>query len=153
MIEVRNLEKSFGRLVAVDDLSFVARDGAITTVLGGNGTGKSTTFRMIAGLIEPHGDKATIDGIDVVRDRAAALSRLGMLHDEVGLYPRLTGREHLAFAGALQGLRGRQLAVAVERAIDLLDLGPLADRRTAGFSHGERMKVALARVLVHGRRT
>lgn len=149
MIETRNLRKTFRDIVAVDGLSFTARDGAITTVLGGNGAGKTTAFRMIAGLILPDAGSALIDGFDVGRDRASASLRLGMLHEEFGLYPRLSAREQLAFAGALYGLAGQRRRIAVDRAIDLLDLGSLASRPTAGFSHGERMKVALARTLVH----
>jgi sodium transport system ATP-binding protein len=149
MIETNNLKKVFGKVVAVDGLSFTARNGAITTVLGGNGAGKTTTFRMIGGLIEPDTGTVLIDGVEVGRERVKAVSQLGMLHDEFGLYPRLTAREHLAFAGALHGLGGRQLRHAVERTIDLLDLRALAGRRTVGFSNGERMKVALARTLVH----
>ena len=139
----------FGKVVAVDGLSFTARDGAITTVLGGNGAGKTTAFRMIAGLIRPDAGTVLIDRAEVGRERVKAVSQLGMLHDEFGLYPRLTAREHVAFAGALHGLGGRQLRDAVERTIDLLDLRTLAGRRTVGFSNGERMKVALARTLVH----
>jgi sodium transport system ATP-binding protein len=150
MIETTNLKKTFGELAAVDGLSFTAKNGAITTVLGGNGAGKTTAFRMIAGLVEPDAGAVLIDGTEVRRERVKAVSRLGMLHDELGLYPRLTAREHLAFAGALHGLGGRRLGEAVERAIDLLDMRALAGRRTVGFSNGERMKVALARALVHG---
>lgn len=149
MIEARDLRKTFGKVVAVDGLSFSAEDAAITTVLGSNGAGKTTAFRMIVGLIAPDAGTALIDGIDVTRDRTAALSRVGTLHDEFGLYPRLTTREHVGFAGSLYGLTGKRLADAVNRTIDLLDLARLADRRTAGFSAGERMKVALARALVH----
>jgi len=149
MIETNNLKKTFGKVTAVDGLSFAARDGAITTVLGGNGAGKTTAFRMIAGLIKPDAGYVLIDGADVARERVKAVSQLGLLHDEFGLYPRLTAREHLAFAGALHGLGGRRLRDAVERTIELLDLSALAARRTVGFSNGERMKVALARTLVH----
>ena len=149
MIETHDLKKTFGKVAAVDGLSFAARDGAITTVLGGNGAGKTTAFRMIAGLIEPDAGHVLIDGADVRRERVKAVSQLGLLHDEFGLYPRLTAREHLAFAGALHGLAGRRLRDAVQRTIDLLDLRALAGRRTVGFSNGERMKVALARALVH----
>jgi sodium transport system ATP-binding protein len=149
MIETLELKKGFGNVVAVDGLSFAASNGAITTVLGGNGAGKTTAFRLIAGLIAPDAGLARIDGVEVTRERQRAVSRLGMLHDEFGLYPRLTAREHVAFAGALYGLGGRPLKEAVNRTIDLLDLHALAERRTAGFSNGERMKVALARTLVH----
>jgi sodium transport system ATP-binding protein len=152
MIEITQLRKSFGKVVAVENVAFAAPDGAITTLLGGNGSGKTTTLRMIAGLIRPDAGAVRVDGIGVAIDRVAALARLGVLHDEFGLYPRLTPREHLRFAAELHGLRGSARDAAVQRAIDLLEIGDLADRPTKGFSHGQRMKVALARVLVHAPR-
>src|SRR6185436_12072886 len=98
MIEATDLHKHFGNIAAVDGFSFVAKDGAITTLLGGNGSGKTTTLRMVAGLIAPLRGRVTIDMRDVRSDRQRALSRLGVLHDDFGLYPRLTVREHAAFA-------------------------------------------------------
>lgn len=149
MIEADKLEKSFGAVRAVDGLSFTAANGALTTLLGGNGSGKTTTLRMIAGLIEPAGGRVAIDGADVRRQRMAALSRLGMLHDDFGLYPRLTVAEHIRFAAELHGLFGRRLSSSVARAIDELGLGDIRFRFAAGLSHGQRMKVALARTIVH----
>jgi sodium transport system ATP-binding protein len=106
-------------------------------------------MRMIAGLIRPDRGVARIDGIDVAADRTGALSRLGVLHDDLGLYPRLTAREHLVFSARLYGLSRRAAEEAAGRAIDLLGIGDIAKRRTQGFSHGQRIKVALARALVH----
>jgi sodium transport system ATP-binding protein len=149
MIEIQDLKKSFGAVKAVDGMAFTAPDGAITTLLGGNGSGKTTTLRAICGLIRPDQGRIAIDGLDVATDRLAALGQLGALHDEFGLYPRLTPREHLRYSGALQGLAGKALDLAVAASLELFELGDLADRRTKGFSHGERMKVALARAHVH----
>lgn len=153
MIEVKNLRKRFGRVRAVDDVSFKAVNGAITTLLGGNGSGKTTTLRMIAGLLRPDAGSVVIDGeVTVQKERTRALTRLGVLHDEFGLYPRLTVREHVEFAAELNGLTGARLVKAVDAAIDLLDVGDIQKRRTAGMSHGQRMKVALARAVVHSPR-
>jgi len=149
MIEATDLQKHFGDVRAVDGLSFAAADGAITTLLGGNGSGKTTTLRMIGGLIRPLGGRVTIDGIDVRRQRMKALGRLGMLHDDFGLYPRLKVHEHVRFAAQLHGFYGRRLAAAVGHAIEELGLGDIRDRSAAGLSHGQRMKVALARTIVH----
>lgn len=149
MIETQGLRKTFGKVTAVADMTFAARDGAITTLLGGNGSGKTTTLRMIAGLIRPDAGRVHIDGQHVAADRVTALARTGVLHDEFGLYPRLTSREHLEFSAELSGLTGRRRDTAVDRAIALLEIGALAERRVRGFSHGQRMKVALARALVH----
>jgi sodium transport system ATP-binding protein len=107
---------------------------------------------MIAGLLRPDAGRVRIDGIDVASARVAALERIGVLHDEFGLYPRLTAREHLRFAAELHGLRGSARDAAVARAVERLEIGSLADRRAKGFSHGQRMKVALARALVRSPR-
>lgn len=149
MIEANDLHKHFGAIAAVDGFSFAAKDGAITTLLGGNGSGKTTTLRMVAGLIVPLRGRVTIDKRDVRRDRQRALARLGVLHDDFGLYPRLTVREHASFAAELHGLSGRKARDAVNHAIDRVAAGDIADRPTAGLSHGQRMKTALARAIVH----
>ncbi len=149
MIEATDLHKHFGSIAAVDGFSFKASDGAITTLLGGNGSGKTTTLRMIAGLIEPMRGRVSIDGRDVRRDRLRALARLGVLHDDFGLYPRLTVREHAAFAAELHGLSGRRARLAVDSALTRVAAEDIADRMTAGLSHGQRMKTALARAIVH----
>ena len=150
MIEVRNLHKRFGAVVAVDDVSFVAKDGAVTGLVGPNGAGKTTALRMIYGLIEPDRGSLSIDDVDVGTDPLAAQARVGVLPDTHGLYPRLTAREHARYVGRLHGLQGRELEDCIQGLIDVLDMAAIADRRVEGFSHGERMKVALSRALVHG---
>jgi sodium transport system ATP-binding protein len=152
MITGNNLRKAFGKVKAVDGLSFSAGDGAITTLLGGNGSGKTTTLRMIGSLIRPDAGSVTIDGADTVRERGKALSHLGMLHDDFGLYPRLTIVEHVRFSAQLHGLSGRTLSKAVDSAIAALGLDDIRNRFTAGLSHGQRMKTALARTIVHSPR-
>ena len=152
MITGKDLRKSFGAVKAVDGFSFTAGDGAITTLLGGNGSGKTTTLRMIGSLIRPDAGSVTIDDADTQTQRSRALSRLGMLHDDFGLYPRLTVIEHVRFSGQLHGLRGRKLSTAVDSAIDALGLNDIRNRFAAGLSHGQRMKTALARTIVHAPR-
>jgi sodium transport system ATP-binding protein len=152
MITGNNLRKAFGKVKAVDGLSFSAGDGAITTLLGGNGSGKTTTLRMIGSLIRPDDGSVTIDGADTIRERGKALSHLGMLHDDFGLYPRLTIIEHVRFSAQLHGLSGRTLSKAVDSAIAALGLDDIRNRFTAGLSHGQRMKTALARTIVHSPR-
>lgn len=149
MITLSNVRKCFGRINAVDGMSFEASDGQITTLLGANGSGKTTSLRMIAGLIKPDTGSVSIDGISVLSSRQKALSRLGVLHDDFGLYPRLKVHEHVRYAGQLQGMSGAKLAVGVARAIADLGLEEIKDRFAAGFSHGQRMKTALARAIVH----
>ena len=149
MIAIDNIHKRFGSVTAVDGVSFVADDGAITGLLGPNGAGKTTTLRMLYGVMRPDSGSIRVDGVDAVRTPQAAQARLGVLPDGFGLYPRLTAREHLEYFGELHGVAGPQLAARIEELIELLDMQGIADRRTAGFSHGERTKVALARALVH----
>lgn len=149
MISVAGLAKRFGEVVAVDDVSFSAPDGAVTGLLGPNGAGKTTALRMVYGLLKPDAGRIQIDGVDQAGDLLAAQARIGVLPDQSGLYPRLTPREHIEYYGRLHGLRGATLAKRTTELIDLLDLGGVAQRRVAGFSHGERTKVALARALVH----
>ena len=149
MIRVEQLRKQFGSVTAVDDVSFVAGDGAVTGLLGPNGAGKTTTLRMLYTLMQPDAGRIMIDDVDAVADPLAAQARLGVLPDVSGLYPRLTARENVLYFGELQGLTGAALAARTDALLDRLDMRAIVDRRTAGFSHGERTKVALARALVH----
>lgn len=134
---------------AVQDVSLLAPDGKITGLLGPNGAGKTTTLRMLAGLISPEAGQIRVDGIDVARQPQAAIARLGMLSDARGLYPRLTARENIVYYGQLHGMSRDAAHSRVEVLARTLDMQPLLDRRTDGFSQGERMKTALARALVH----
>lgn len=134
---------------AVSDVSFDAPNGHITGLLGPNGAGKTTTLRMLAGLITPDAGRLTVDGIDVIRSPREAQARMGVLSDSRGLYPRLTARENIVYYGALQGMAREAAAERAESLARMLDMTALLDRRTEGFSQGERMKTALARALVH----
>jgi sodium transport system ATP-binding protein len=149
MIRVSGLQKRFGAVMAVDGVSFEARDGAITGLLGPNGAGKTTTLRMLYAVMKPDAGAITVDEVDAVRAPQEAQARLGVLPDGFGLYPRLTAREHIHYFGELQGIAGSALQRRTDELLKLLDMSGIADRRTGGFSHGERTKVALARALVH----
>ena len=152
MIFVENLSKAFGKhreVKAVDGVSFTAADGEITGLLGPNGAGKTTLLRMLATLVVPDGGTARVGDDDVVRDRTAVRRRIGVLSDARGLYPRLTARENVRYYGALHGMSGAALDARTTEVIEALGIADLADRRTQGFSQGERMKVAIARALVH----
>ena len=156
MIEADGLVKAFGRrreVQAVRAVTFVAPDGEITGLLGPNGAGKTTLLRMIATLVVPDAGRARVDGLDVVADRYEIRRRIGVLSDARGLYPRLTARENVRYYGRLHGLRGDALEARIDALFATLGLAAIADRRTAGFSQGEKMKVAIARALVHDPRT
>jgi sodium transport system ATP-binding protein len=152
MIALERLAKAFGKrrdVHAVRDVTFDAPNGAITGLLGPNGAGKTTLLRMIATLVVPDAGQAQVDGLDAVADRYAVRARIGVLSDARGLYARLTARENVRYYGTLHGLSGAPLEQRIDALLATLGLSPIADRRAAGFSQGERMKVAIARALVH----
>jgi sodium transport system ATP-binding protein len=154
MIEVCELEKRFGtkgrdEVVAVSSVSFTAQDGKVTGLLGPNGAGKTTTLRMLSTLIQPTSGNARIDGHDIATDKIGVKNCIGMLSDARGLYTRLTARENIRYYGNLRGLAGAALENAIDKIADIIDMSGLLERRTGGFSQGERMKVAIARALIH----
>jgi sodium transport system ATP-binding protein len=149
MIQVRQLSKSFGRVAAVRNLSFDVPDGGITGLLGSNGAGKTTTLRMISGVMNPDAGTIRLNGVSTSDDPRGARHSLGALLDHQGLYPRLTGREHLAYFGRLRAVSPRILKDRVEHAVVALGLTSIADRRVGGFSQGERMKVSLGCAMIH----
>jgi len=147
VIRIEDLHKRFGDVVAVDGISFEAPDGQITGLLGPNGAGKTTTLRMLYGLMRPDGGRIEVDGAEVSADPQAAQAKMGILPDSRGLYPRLTPREHLRYFGQLHGCA--DLDARIDELVQLLDMDAIADRRSEGFSQGERVKTALGRALVH----
>ncbi len=149
MIEVEDIHKSFGEVRAVRGVSFSAPDGRITGLLGPNGAGKSTTLRVLYTVIKPDAGSARIDGVDVSANPLAARHRIGALPHGAGLYPNLTARENVTYYARLCGVEKNAIEERVADIIDLLDIGDFADRRSKGFSQGQRTKVALARALVH----
>jgi sodium transport system ATP-binding protein len=149
VIAIRDVRKRFGEVDAVRRVTFDAADGTVIGLLGPNGAGKTTTLRLMTGLMKPDGGSIHVDGTDVIADPRAAQRLMGVLPDSRGLYPRLTAREHIRYFGRLHGLHGSTLTSRIDRLIHRFGLDGLADRTVAGFSQGERTKVALARALVH----
>lgn len=153
MIRAEGLHKAFGkgaaRVQAVRGVDFEAGDGRITALLGPNGAGKSTTLRMLATVLRADSGRATVDGHDVATDADAVRRAIGVLPHGAGLYARLTARENVAYYGALHGLNRATLRTRVDQLAAQLEMTEFADRRVAGFSQGQRIKVALARALVH----
>ena len=149
MIKVDDIHKSFGKVHAVRGVSFEAPDGKITGLLGPNGAGKSTTMRVLYTVLRPDEGVATIDGVDVVEDSLGARQRIGALPHSAGLYPHLTARENIAYFAKLCRMDKAEIDDRVDEIIRLLEIEEFAERRTKGFSHGQRTKVALARALVH----
>ena len=149
MIEVQDLYKSFGSVDALKGVSFRAPDGQVTGIIGPNGAGKTTTLRILYTLLRPDRGQALVDGFDSVRSPREVQARIGVLPDVRGLYPRLTGREHIRYFGRLHGINGSELSQRIDGLVSTLGMEAFADRRAKGFSKGQTLKVALARALVH----
>lgn len=149
MIRVEALSKNFGEVEAVIDVSFSADDGKVTALLGPNGAGKSTTLRMLSTVIKPSSGSAYIDGFDVRQETMAVCSRIGVLPHATGLYDRLSARENIRYFGELHGMERDPLEARIDSLVELLDMSEFSDRRVGGFSQGQRIKVALARAIVH----
>ena len=149
MIEVKDLHKAFGKVVAVAGASFSARDGEITGLLGPNGAGKTTTLRCLYTLMQPDRGSIRVDGIDAIADPVAVRHRLGVLPDARGLYKHLSARENIAYFGRLHGLDEATIKQRTDAAIATLDMHDIADRHTEGYSQGQRVKTAIARALIH----
>jgi sodium transport system ATP-binding protein len=149
MIKVSNLHKSFGKVKAVRGISFEVRDGEITGLLGPNGAGKTTTLRMLYSLLPPDEGEIRIDGLDPTKDAMAIKRTLGVVPDSRGLYTRMSARENIAYYGKLHGMSGKDINKRVEELVETLDMADFIERRTEGFSQGQRVKVAIARAMVH----
>jgi len=149
MIKVSNLYKSFGKVKAVRGISFEVRDGEITGLLGPNGAGKTTTLRMLYSLLPPDEGEIRIDGLDPTRHAMAIKRTLGVVPDSRGLYTRMSARENIAYYGKLHGMQGKDITSRIEELVETLDMADFIERRTDGFSQGQRVKVAIARAMVH----
>ena len=151
MIQAEKLRKTFdkGRVVAVDEVSFTAQDGQITGLLGPNGAGKTTTLRMLYSLLAPEAGSIRIDGVDPLAEPLAIKRKIGVVPDSRGLYDRLTARENIRYYGRLHGLDRAAVESRIDALAAVLDMGEFIDRKTDGFSQGQRVKVAIARALIH----
>jgi sodium transport system ATP-binding protein len=149
VIEVRELRKRFGTIQAVDGVSFSAPDGSITGLLGPNGAGKTTTLRMLYTLMRPDSGSVRVDGLDANAQPLEVRRRLGVLPDARGLYKRLTARENIEYFARLHELAPATAKTRIDALIAALGMQDIAERRTEGFSQGERVKTAIARALVH----
>jgi sodium transport system ATP-binding protein len=149
VIRLEAVSKSFGAVRALDHISFGVPDAQITGLLGPNGAGKTTALRIVYGVLRPDSGVASVDGIDLAANRLAAQRRLGVFPHAQGLYARLTAREHILYFGRMHGLSGAALQRRADELVTALGMEDIADRRTEGFSQGQRVKVALARSLVH----
>jgi len=149
MIEVHDVRKQFGAVQALGGVSFTAHDGQITALLGPNGAGKTTLLRTLVGLLKRDHGSILIGGVDPEKDPMAVRRNIGFLTDQFGLYERLTTREYLNYFGELNGMNSAALKQRIAEVSELLGMDDIIERPTKGFSQGQRIKVALARTLLH----
>jgi linearmycin/streptolysin S transport system ATP-binding protein len=149
MLEIKNLRKAFGPVVAVDDVSFSLAPGQLVGLLGPNGAGKTTTVSMIAGLVRPDRGEVLIDGHRLGGDTDPAKRRIGLVPQDLALYDELSARANLRFFGALYSLSSRALDEAIGRALDLVGLADRAGDAVKTFSGGMKRRLNLAAGLLH----
>jgi ABC-2 type transport system ATP-binding protein len=148
-IEVQNLRKRFGDLQAVGGVSLEVVTGEIVSLLGPNGAGKSTTISMLAGLLQPDEGDALIMGHSIRREPAAAKAALGVVPQDIALYPDLSARENLEFWGKMYGLRGAVLGQRVQAVLDIIGLADRQRDRVGKYSGGMKRRVNLGVALLH----
>jgi ABC-2 type transport system ATP-binding protein len=149
MLTVKNLRKSFGPLLAVNDVSFSLASGQILGLVGPNGAGKTTTVSMVAGLLTPDRGEVLIAGHRLAGDTDPAKRRIGLVPQDLALYDELTARDNLRFFGALYDLTGRALDEAIARVLTLVGLADRARDAVKTFSGGMKRRLNLAAGLLH----
>ncbi len=148
-IEVEHLKKSFGDFQAVQDASFCAAAGEVLSLLGPNGAGKSTTISMLSGLLAPTDGDACIMGHSVIREPEAAKKSLGVVPQDIALYPDLSARENLVFWGKMYGLRGAALKSRVDEVVEIIGLADRQKDHVGKFSGGMKRRVNIGAALLH----
>lgn len=148
-IEVKNLKKSFGDLQAVQDAKFNADSGEVLSLLGPNGAGKSTTISMLSGLLAPTSGDASIMGHSVTKEPEAAKASLGVVPQDIALYPDLSARENLVFWGKMYGLRGAALKLRVDEVLEIIGLADRQKDYVSKFSGGMKRRVNIGAALLH----
>jgi ABC-2 type transport system ATP-binding protein len=149
MLEARNLGKAFGRVIAVDGVSFTVESGQLLGLLGPNGAGKTTTVSMLAGVVAPDRGEVLVDGHRLSGDADPVKRRIGLVPQDVALYDELTARDNLRFFGGLYGFRGAALDRAIASVLDLVGLADRARDRVDTYSGGMKRRLNLAAGLLH----
>jgi ABC-2 type transport system ATP-binding protein len=149
IIEVAELAKRFGEVVAVDGISFQVQPGEFFGFLGPNGAGKTTTINMLIGLARPDSGSIRIGGLDCRKNPKAAQHLIGVVPDESNLYPELSGFDNLCFCGALYGMSKAERMARASQLLQDFDLSKAAQRRFGGYSKGMKRKLAIAAGIVH----
>jgi len=148
-VSVERLEKTLGKNKVLRGISFQAQPGEIFGLLGPNGAGKTTTLRLISTLLSPDAGTVKVLGFDTRTAPEEVRRRVGVVTADIGVYPRLSARENIAYFAQLSGLGGRKLKARVEAVIERLDIDSFAGQRAESLSSGQKQKVAIARAIVH----
>ncbi len=149
MLEIKNLTKSFGSFLAVDNISLSINSGDLYGFLGPNGAGKTTTIKIITGLYSPTSGSVEVDGIDITKNHIEVKKRIGYIPDQPFLYERLTGKEFLYFSGGLYKIPKNTLKNKIEELIDRLNIEEWINKRTEEYSQGMRQRITIASALLH----
>jgi len=148
-VRVRGLRKSYRRVVALAGVSFEVAPGEVFALLGPNGAGKTTTLRALLGLVRSEAEELLVAGADPREDPLSVRRRVGYATGGMGLYDRLTGREHLVFFGRFYGLSGGRLAERIAELDRAFGLGEALERQVQAMSSGMRQKILVARAFLH----
>jgi ABC-2 type transport system ATP-binding protein len=149
MLQVKNLVKRFGEKEAVRSISFEVERGESYGLLGPNGAGKSTTISMICGLLTPNEGEITVGGIDALKNTTAAKQVMGVVPQDIALYPTLSARENLVFWGEMYGLKGKELRSRVDEALEIVSLSDRQKDRINTYSGGMKRRINIAASLLH----
>jgi ABC-2 type transport system ATP-binding protein len=148
-VEAKNLVKKYGDLIAVNEVNLAIQEGEILGLLGPNGAGKTTIISMITGLLNPTSGQITVDGLDLQANTYAVKAKMGLVPQELALYPTLSARDNLSFFGSIYGLGGKDLRERVDAVLELVELTERADEAIEKYSGGMKRRVNIAAGLIH----
>jgi ABC-2 type transport system ATP-binding protein len=149
ILEARNLVKTYGDLTAINDVNLAIQVGEILGLLGPNGAGKTTIISMITGILKPTSGHITVQGLDLQTDTNAAKAKLGLVPQELALYPTLSARDNLGFFGSIYGLGGKELRARVDAMLEMVQLTERANDAIETYSGGMKRRVNIAAGLLH----
>ena len=150
VVELRDLRRTFGELVAVDQLDLTVQRGQFLGFLGPNGAGKSTTIKMMTGLLRPTSGSIRILGMELTENSVEVKRRIGVVPEGLALFERLTGTQLLNFVGRMYGVERMTAAQRAAELLEFMGLAEAADQLVADYSHGMKKKIALAAAVIHG---
>lgn len=150
MLEISQLQKTFGKgAAAVNDVSLSVKKGSIYSLIGPNGSGKTTIIKMVAGLLQPTSGSIAIDGVDVVEQPTEAKAKIGYIPDNPTVWGKMTGREFLHFTGALYGMEETERSARIKDLLPVFSLEEVGDMYFEYYSRGNRQKFTILAALLH----